>query len=73
MIAVASLRVHLLEVSEEVRIYFLQEEGLSGQGLLQKHKSGGGYPIDEGTSGPGVCEGKVEELEDLEEGPESVY
>jgi hypothetical protein len=65
--------VHFLVVVEEVGVDFVEEPLLLGYGLLQEDKQTGTNPVDEGTGRPLMCEGQMEKLEHLEEGPEAIH
>lgn len=72
VVARAPLTVHLLEVVEVVWIDLVEEPGLSRHCLLHCHEERATDPVDEGASWPLVREWQVEELKNLEEGPETI-
>lgn len=73
MVAGRSLPVHLGVVIEEVGIHFVEDPRLLHDVLLHEDKEGRGDPVDEGSGRPLVREGQVKELEDLEEGAETIH
>ena len=73
MVAGWPLPVHLGVVVEEVGIDFVEDPRLLHDILLHEDEEGRGDPVDEGSGRPLVREGQVEELEDLEEGAETIH
>ena len=72
MVAGRPLTIELGVIIEEVRVHLVKHPGPFHNILLHEDEKGRGDPVDEGSGRPLVREGQVEELEDLEEGAETI-
>jgi hypothetical protein len=73
MIFWGALTVHLGVVIEEVGVDLVEEPGLLQDDLLHENEEGRRDPIDKGACRPLMRERQMQELQNLEEGAETIH
>jgi hypothetical protein len=68
-----TLSIHLRVVVEKVGIYFIEKPRLFQKIGLHKNEKGRRNPIDKSSSRPLMSKGKMQKLENLEKGTESIH
>ena len=68
-----TLSIHLRVVVEKVGIYFIEKPRLFQKIGLHKNEKGRRNPIDKSSSRPLMSKGKMQKLENLEKGTETIH
>jgi hypothetical protein len=69
----SALSIKLGVIVEEIGVDLVEEPGFLEDVRLKEDKEGGRDPVDEGTCWPLMGKGQMQELKNLEEGPETIH